>query len=111
MQGPASITVTGMTAPFGPKTWVMPTFLPNNAFSISYNPLFPTVDLLYRRTLYPGASSTNLLGKRGKPGDTPGPRQGIPLHPFPNVDKGGINLRSHYGEGRGFPCTPFPMLI
>src|SRR5713226_6504066 len=85
MQGPASITVTGMTAPFGPKTWVMPTFLPNNAFSISYNPLFPTVDLLYRRTLYPGASSTNLLGKRGKPGDTPEPWQGIPLHPVPTM--------------------------
>src|SRR5882724_3164804 len=28
------MTVTGMTIPLGPNTWVMPTFLPNNAFSI-----------------------------------------------------------------------------
>src|SRR5690349_15948078 len=37
MQGPASMTVTGMAVPFGPNTWVMPTFLPNNAFSIFFN--------------------------------------------------------------------------
>src|SRR5260370_6493149 len=35
MQGLASITVTGITVPLGPNSWVMPTFLPNNAFSIS----------------------------------------------------------------------------
>src|SRR5258708_38725697 len=42
MHGPASITVTGITVPFGPNTWVMPTFLPNNPLSISF-PLFSTV--------------------------------------------------------------------
>src|SRR5437879_4543496 len=31
--------VTGTAVPLGPNTWVIPTFLPNNAFSISFIPL------------------------------------------------------------------------
>src|SRR5205823_5023641 len=43
MHGPASITVTGIAVPFGPNTWVIPTFLPNNPLSISF-PLFFAVE-------------------------------------------------------------------
>src|SRR5262249_53613502 len=38
MQGPASITVTGIAAPVGPKIWVMPTLRPSIPLNISLLP-------------------------------------------------------------------------
>src|SRR5947209_7438000 len=69
-QGPASITVTGIAMPFGPNTWVMPTFLPNNPLSISL-PLFSTVgaDLSRPSLIYQPVSSIidcNLIDDRAQ---------------------------------------------
>src|SRR5437879_691716 len=60
IHGPASITVTGMAVPFGPNTWVMPTFLPNNPLSISF-PLFSTVGARFIAPRISSISECNLV--------------------------------------------------